>query len=682
MSLYSGHRYEAARAALPGDLRAALDSAGLARAGVLMRAFTGEPAEAVKLARELQPRAGPPELARAGEALLRLREVAVPEAEAARRRFAYLDPSVVMTGYLAGVAEKRRRIEDVDVVAAIRESDAAWRPAVRPGRFRLKGDARLAAAAGPTARADAEAAERARWREALVDLVVEAGGPIVAATANTADPRKALAAAAGGRRARTLAKRVRAWRRLREWCLQVYGRPYPARPLDLVEYLQARADEPCGLSALQAVTELYAFAEGCRGVPQGMRLVDDPYFVAFQRELSSTHAKPEGAGTRRAPRLPLGFLIALEREVVDGRGPEYYRAYAWWQLLAAWGSLRFDDHRGLAPSGITLRDGRFYGTLTRTKTTGPGKKVLTLPVVVSRVAYLVYPDWLVSGWRLWERLAPFVRDYLLARPTSDLEGVAPVELSYSESAWLLRGLLAGLPRFGEALLGSVEPLIPLFTQHSGRCWLSSQAALLGVSEARLNYLGRWSPSTAKVYVRTAAEVVAGVQEEVAAKIRRDVAVGEDPLLGEEQAGQAIGTELRKRGLGAEQTDAVLISIEAWTRELLPGLGQGAPITPPAVEGTGPTTPAPLPLSDEDLPSEEVPIPEVPPWRTGSRPSGARAGRRRRLRRKPWARQSRRPRRRRVTRRSTSSLRRSPPFRCCRWRTSRRNASRMWALWYP
>jgi len=509
-----------------------------------------------------------------------------------------------MAGYLEGVASKRRRLEDVGVTEAIREADAAWRPAVRPGRYRLKGDARLAAASGPTARADAEAVERARWRDALVDLVVEAGGPIVEATAGTADPRKALAAAAGGRRARTLAKRVRSWRRLREWCVQVYGRPYPTRPVELVEYLQTRADEPCGLSALQSVAELFAFAEGCRGVQQGMRLVDDPYYVAFQRELSATHARPEGKGTRQAPRLPLGFLVALEREVVDGRAPDYYRAYAWWQLLAAWGSLRFDDHRGLAPSGITLQGGRLYGTLTRSKTTGPGKKVLTLPVVVAREAYVEYPDWLAVGWELWERLAPFVRDFLLARPTGDLTGMAPVELSYSESAWLLRGLLAGLPRMGEALLGSVEPLIPLFTQHSGRCWLSSQAALIGVSEPRLNYLGRWSPSTAKIYVRTAAEVIAGVQKEVAGRIRRDIAAGEYPLLGEEQAGRAVGVELGNRGLNPEQVDFVLVSLESWTQQLLPGLGQGAPRTPPACEDLPLPALAPLPLSDEGRPVEE------------------------------------------------------------------------------
>ena len=140
-----------------------------------------------------------------------------------------------------GEAERQAKARRTQTCAELRTVDAAWKPAVRPGRFRLRGDARLAAASGPAARAEAEAAERASWCEALVDLLLEAGGPIVEATREASQPRKALAAAAGGRRFRTLAKRVRSWRRLREWCLKVYSTPYPTCPLHLVEYLQARA---------------------------------------------------------------------------------------------------------------------------------------------------------------------------------------------------------------------------------------------------------------------------------------------------------------------------------------------------------------------------------------------------------------------------------------------------------
>jgi len=577
MALCSAHRFDAALAALPDCLRAALADAGLRRPGVFLRAFAGDDEDAREFAKLLLPRAEPAEIAEASSMLLELRVAATPEAERALRSFAHLEPGVIMEGFLAERQAKARRVVDVEV---LRASDATWKPAVRPGRYRLRGDARLAAATGPAARAEAESTEREVWREALVDLLLEAGGPIVEATRDSSQQRKALAAAAGGRRARTLAKRVRSWRRLREWCLRVYLTPYPARPLHLVEYLQARADEPCGLSALQAVAELFVFAEGCRGVPQGSRLVDDPFYAAFQKELGFTHVGPGRPEPKRAPRLPVPFLVALEREVVEAESAPFYRAYAWWQLLAIWGSLRFDDHRGLSPAQAGLLGDSFVGTLSRTKTTGPGKRVLALPIVVSPEAFVVHPNWLSEGWSLWKRLAPFTRDYFLTRPSQNLDGALPVEMTYGESAWLLRGLLAGLPRFGEALVGHAAPLIPLFTQHSGRCWLSSMAALLGVDETRINYLGRWSPSTARTYIRTASEVIKGVQAEVAGRVRRDVAAGDGVLLGEEQASQALGIELEKRGIPTEEISRVLSALAAWSRELLAGQPVGAPRTPP------------------------------------------------------------------------------------------------------
>jgi len=587
MALCSDHRFADALMSVPSALRQALEGAGMRRPGVFLRAFSDDPLDAAALARQLLPGAEPEDAEDAGRVLLELRAVAGPGAERALRVFAHADPLELMEGFLAGEAERQAKARRVLTCAELRTADAAWKPAVRPGRFRLRGDARMAAASGPVARAEAEAAERATWCEALVELLLEAGGPIVDATRAASDPRKALAAAAGGRRFRTLAKRIRSWRRLREWCLKVYSSPYPSSPLHLVEYLQARADEPCGLSALQAVAELFVFTEGCRGVPPGARLVDDPYYAAYRKELEVQHAGAGPLGTRKAPRLPIPFVIALEREVVEDFAPPFYRAYAWWQLVSIWGSLRFDDHRGLAPAQVDFRDGRFTGTLSRTKTTGPGKRVQTLHVVISAESFLVYPNWLAEGWALWAKVAPFVRDYFLTRPTPDLAGALPIEMTYGESAWLLRGLLSGLPRFGEALACHASPLVPLFTQHSGRCWVSSLAALLGIEEARIGYLGRWSPSTARGYVRTADEVIRGVQAEVARRVRRDISSGDEVLFGEDQAARSIAVELEGRGAQPEEVERVLTGLRAWTHELIGELPLGAPSTPRRVSSPDP-----------------------------------------------------------------------------------------------
>jgi len=582
MALCSDPRYDDALMDLPGALRQALVEAGLRRPGVFLRAFGEDPQDALAFARQLLPGAEPAEAEEACQMLQELRGVARPGAERALRVFAHADPMELMEGYLAGEAERQAKARRMSTCAVLSTVDAAWKPAVRPGHFRFRGDARMAAASGPVARAEAEAAERATWCDALVDLLLEAGGPIVEATRAASDPRKALAAAAGGRRYRTLSKRVRSWRRLREWCMKVYMKPYPVNPLHLVEYLQARADEPCGLSALQSVAELFVFAEGCRGVPPGSRLVDDPYYAAYRKELGVQHAGAGHLGTRKAPRLPVPFVIALEREVVEESAQAFYRAYAWWQLLTIWGSLRFDDHRGLAPAQVVLRDGCLTGTLSRTKTTGPGKRVQALHVVIAADAYIMYPEWLSKGWDLWAHLAPFIRDYFLPRPTPDLDGALPIEMTYGESAWLLRGLLSGLPRFGESLDGRASPLIPLFTQHSGRCWLASLAALLGIEESRIAYLGRWSPSTARGYVRTADEVIQGVQLEVAVRLRRDIACGDGRLLGEDQAARSLVVELERRGAQSEEVEQVMTGLGAWTQDLVRDFPRGAPSAPEQV----------------------------------------------------------------------------------------------------
>ena len=65
------------------------------------------------------------------------------------------------------------------------------------------------------------------------------------------------------------------------------------------------------------------------------------------------------------------------------------------------------------------------------------------------------------------------------------------------------------------------------------------------------------------------------------------------------------TGMGNRGLSPVQVDAVAESLNAWTRELLPGLGQGAPRTPSVEDVRSDACPAPLPLSDEEPPSEEL-----------------------------------------------------------------------------
>jgi len=207
-------------------------------------------------------------------------------------------------------------------------------------------------------------------------------------------------------------------------------------------------------------------------------------------------------------------------------------------------------------------------TLSRTKTTGPGKRVDALPLVVGYGAYLLRPTWLAVGWDLWQSTAPFIRDHFLVKPAPSLDAMLPVELTYEQSSRLSRAVLSGLPREEDVMKAIGEPVVGLFTQHSARCWLASMAALLQVSESDLAYLGRWSPTTAKGYVRTATEVVMRVQDTVARRVRRDLASSADPLVGEQAAYLEIRRELLRRNFREDTIDGQLDELQAWTAQLV------------------------------------------------------------------------------------------------------------------
>jgi len=396
--------------------------------------------------------------------------------------------------------------------------------------------------------------------------------------------------------------------------MDLYNAPFPRTVLHLVEYLQARADEPCGLSVLEGVAAGFTFMEDCCGFARGRRLVDDPLFAAYYKELAAGYSGTGAEPLRQAPRYPLALVLALEREVVDEGVATCYRCHAWWHLLSLWASLRFDDHRGLPPGDIQLTIRGLEAVLCRTKTTGPGKRVTSLPLVVGYGSYLRESAWLVTGWNLWQSSAPFVRDCFLVKPAPNLDAMLPMELTYEQSSRLSRAVLSGLPREDDIMPVLGEPIVGLFTQHSARCWLSSMAALLQVPEADLAYLGRWSPTTAKGYVRTATEVVMKVQSTVARRLRRDLGGAVDSMVGEQAAYLEMRRELLRRSFGEQAIDDQLDALQAWTVQLaasVTGASAGPEILEVAHVVLGVDVPEEVGAAEEE-PDTEAKRLEAPP----------------------------------------------------------------------
>ena len=90
---------------------------------------------------------------------------------------------------------------------------------------------------------------------------------------------------------------------------------------------------------------------------------------------------------------------------------------SWWLLLQCWATLRFDDHRGIVPAKVKISESGLLGKLTRSKVSGPGKKLNFRLVIVVSSAYIHHKLWLLTGWQLLEK-DPDSRDYLLPAPSN------------------------------------------------------------------------------------------------------------------------------------------------------------------------------------------------------------------------------------------------------------------------
>ena len=156
----------------------------------------------------------------------------------------------------------------------------------------------------------------------------------------------------------------------------------------------------------------------------------------FQLQVGQGATRP----TKKAPQVPLSFLVLFESTVTDRAAPKFVRLYSWLRLVRVWAALRFDDHRGIIPRRMVLTASGLRGTLVRTKTSGAGKRREELLRSVSCGAHFLHPSWLEVGFKLCEAHVSD-RDYLLGIPTRDLEGMREIEAKYADGAAMSRALL-------------------------------------------------------------------------------------------------------------------------------------------------------------------------------------------------------------------------------------------------
>ena len=151
-----------------------------------------------------------------------------------------------------------------------------------------------------------------------------------------------------GRRASTLWSRVRGVQKFLGWLAAAHNLAFPDCWRHYSEFLQVRLAEPCVRGALKHTHSCYVFLQEVAGV--SVRHTDNAFYTVNRKEIL-TSALP-GRPPRQAPRYPSGLLAAFEELVMDPEAKQYLRIMGWWLLLQAWGTLRFDDHRGLLPADV------------------------------------------------------------------------------------------------------------------------------------------------------------------------------------------------------------------------------------------------------------------------------------------------------------------------------------------
>ena len=327
----------------------------------------------------------------------------------------------------------------------------------------------------------------------------------------------------------------------------------------MVDFLESIVDDGKP-SVPDSISAALFFVEKLGNVDEFSRISKSPVWAevvkSIKRDLQVTH----GVVRRRAQIPTVALIIALECVVMEVKEAFLWRILAFVRLVKCWACLRFDDVQGICRDSLRLGDFCLQGLLSRTKTTGPGKRTLSVPFYISRSCTLAGVDWMAVGLSLWrDHDLPGQRDFFLPCFSGDGESFVAKMMNYTTASGLNRKLLArmGSPKHGNGgwyLLDEL-PLAPgdlgrIWTEHSERHWMPVVSAELGEPKERRDFLGRWGIDghESNSYVLSAKHIICDLQDKAVGYI-----LSGKPGHDEEEVLQQVYEEARKQGF-----DGVLI----------------------------------------------------------------------------------------------------------------------------
>ena len=379
-------------------------------------------------------------------------------------------------------------------------------------------------------RAEHEEAKRRKWALLLAGYIEEAGLPAVERVRAMGDPNAVWLRAFGARRGNTLKNRCRSWAPVREWMLATHGHAWPRDAGALLQYLEERHQgAPLGKTVPNSIMASIFLMEQVGQVPLESRLSKDSLLDGAIKSWSQ-QLEGESEPVKQAPLYTVAILLSAELTLMRLSAPAGLRFACFMLLIMIWGCLRCDDLQGISPESITLSQLGLKFILSRTKTSGPGKRVGQLQGFILRSISLSGYDWLAAGVNLLQTDDfKIPRDFLFLRLTDGWEVHSREFMDGEGVACHIRRTLAGLraPRFQEGSWGLSktvrlvpEALLGFWSGHSARHFLPSVAAATGVDSDKRDFLGRWAVarSAGQAYVLTARQVIHAIQAHVCAAL--------------------------------------------------------------------------------------------------------------------------------------------------------------------
>ena len=452
------------------------------------------------------------------------------------------------------------------------------------GRWPTRLSMKLHIASGDLAMRElAERQERDRWIVEIKEIVKRARLPVARRSSDEA----LMIRVAKGRRANTLRKHVKTWMKASRWIEATFGYSWPETPEAFAEFLEAMVEEPCAKSFPESVYKSLMFLEYAGEVPEADQICRAPAVKNALEEaalrLQSVELKP----SRKALVLPVSVVISWEAHVCDENMPSYPRIYAWFRLVKLWTGMRFDDTKGTPNRTVEMLDYGLKGVIHRSKTSGPGKRVILLPFYISKEAWIVEKEWLLVGWRLWTAMGAesgmHTRDFTLPWPNKARDGfirkVVDYPIASTMSQALFNELLARPGPEKKNLLG--PGLGVLWTEHSERATVRTWAQAARVPEDVRRMLGRWRPSADEGYERNVKINVLRCQAVLALFIKENMS-NADPF-DETTVIQLVAQRMREMGSSQDDCDEQMMRLMSF----MPGVGAAKPCNRPKWTTTGP-----------------------------------------------------------------------------------------------